>query len=127
MLGNIFALRVSFGALADAVFARLGDVGLGRGIDCRQPVEHAPHSRGQCLVGQVHVGEQRVAAKGRHLARDQHRAHRRAFEIGGIGVPEPAEIDLFVFQLDDWSDLGKSVDPFDERVFDHLAEAPRKT
>ena len=83
-------------------------------------------SRGQRLVGQIHVREQGVAAKGRHLAGDQHRPHRRVFEIGRVAVPEPAEIDPLVLALDDRGDLGKSVDPFDERVFDRLAKAPRK-
>ena len=41
-------------------------------------------------------------------------------------MPEPAEIDPLVLELDDRGDLGKSVDPFDERVFDDLAEMPRK-
>ena len=57
-------------------------------------------------------------------SRDQHRPHRRAFEIGGIGVPEPAEIDPLVFQLDDRSDQRKALDPVDERVFDDLAKTP---
>jgi hypothetical protein len=39
-------------------------------------------------------------------------------------VPEPAEIDPLVFELDDRGDLGKPVDPLDERVLDRLAEAP---
>ena len=40
-------------------------------------------------------------------------------------MPEAAEIDPLVLELDDWGDLGKSVDPLDERVFDDLAEASR--
>jgi hypothetical protein len=42
-------------------------------------------------------------------------------------MPKPAEIDPLVFELDDRGDLGESIDPFDEGVFDDLAEAPRKT
>ena len=42
-------------------------------------------------------------------------------------MPEAAEIDPLVLELDDWGDLGKSVDPLDKRVFDDFAEAPSKT
>jgi len=37
-------VRVGLGAVADAVLARLGDVGLGRGIDRDEPVEQPPHA-----------------------------------------------------------------------------------
>ena len=77
----------------------------------------------QRLVGEIHVGEQRVAAARRRLARDQHRRHRRAFEIGRVRVPQPAEIDLLVLELDHRRDLRKSVEPLHERIFDRLAEA----
>ena len=61
-----------------------------------EAVEQAPQPRRQGLVGEIHVGEQRVAATRRHLAREQHRAHRRAFEIRGVGMPDAAEIDPLV-------------------------------
>jgi len=45
MLGGVFALRIGPGAIADAVLARLGYVGLGRGIDRDQP------SSSRCMPG----------------------------------------------------------------------------
>ena len=57
-------------------------------------------------------------------SRDQHRPHRRAFEIGGVAVPEPAEIDPLVLELDNRGDQRKALDTLDEQVFDGLAETP---
>ena len=57
-------------------------------------------------------------------SRDQHRPHRRAFEIGGVAVPEPAEIDPLVLELDDRGDQRKALDTLDERVFDDLTKTP---
>ena len=39
-------------------------------------------------------------------------------------MPEAAEIDPLVFELDDRGDQRKTLDPLDERVFDDLAETP---
>src|SRR5438105_1842833 len=41
-------------------------------------------------------------------------------------MPEAAEIDPLMRQLDNWGDQRKPVDPLDERVLDRLAEAPGK-
>jgi hypothetical protein len=41
-------------------------------------------------------------------------------------MPQPAEIDPLVFELDDRGDLREAVDALDERVFDRLAETPRQ-
>src|SRR4051794_39804872 len=38
-------------------------------------------------------------------------------------MPEPAEIDLLVLELDDRRDLREAVEPLHERVIDRLAEA----
>jgi hypothetical protein len=80
----------------------------------------------QRLVGEIHVGEQRVAAARRRLARDQHGRHRRLVEVGGVGVPQPAEIDLLVLELDHRRDLRKAIEALHERIFDRFAEAARK-
>jgi hypothetical protein len=84
---------------------RAAGVGLGRAVDGDQAVEHALHAVGERLVGEIRVGEQRIAALGRHLAGNQHGAHRRLLEIGGVGVPHTAEVALLVLELDDWNDL----------------------
>ena len=61
--GFVLSLRMSAGAVADAVFAGFRHVGFGRGIDRDETVEQPPHARGQGLVGQIHVSEQGVATK----------------------------------------------------------------
>src|SRR6266700_3082033 len=66
----------------------------------------------------------RIPSERRNFAGDQHGGHRRLVEIGRVGVPQPAEIHLLGFQLDHRRDLRKSLDALDERIFDHLAEAP---
>jgi hypothetical protein len=110
MQGLVLALCIGSGAVADAVFARLRDVGFGRRVDRDKAVKQALHAQRQCLVGEVHVGKQGVAAKGRYLAGDQHRPHRRAFEVGRVGMPQTAEIDPLVLELDDQGDLGETLD-----------------
>src|SRR6185503_12573907 len=49
--------------------------------------------------------------------------HRRALQIGRVGVPQPAEIDLLVLELDHRRDLRKALETLHERIFDRLAEA----
>ena len=39
-------------------------------------------------------------------------------------MPKSAEIHLFVLKLQSRSDLRKTLDTFDERIFDHLPQAP---
>ena len=60
---------------------------------------------GQALVGEVLVGEQRVAAGGRHFLRVQHRAHGRAGREHLVGVPGSAEILLVGGAFDDRQDF----------------------
>jgi len=36
-----------------------------------------------------------------HLARHQHAGHRRHVEIGRVRVPDAAEVDLLVLELED--------------------------
>src|SRR6266568_1471891 len=126
MLGRILLLCVLLGAVAHPILARPGDVGLRGAVHRDEPVEHAPHPLRQRLVGEIHVGEQCVAAERRHFAGDQHGGHRRLIEIGRVGVPQPAEIRLLALQLDNRRDLRKSLDALDEGIFDHLAETSGK-
>src|SRR6516162_262955 len=127
MLGHVFALGVGSGGIADAVLAGLHNVGLGRGIGRDEAIEQPLHPWRQGLVGEIHVRKQGVAAIGRQFARDQHCAHRRPFEVSRVTVPEPAEIDPFVLEFDDRGDLRETVEPFEKRVFDDLAKAPRES
>ena len=47
-------------------------------------------------------------------------------QIRRVGVPQPAEIDLLVLELDHRRDLRKALEPLHERIFDRLAEAARE-
>jgi hypothetical protein len=91
-----------------------------------EPVEQPLHAVRERLVGEILVGEQRVAADRRHLARDQHGRHRRDVEIRGVRVPDAAEVDLLVLELGDGDDFRKAVEPLEERVFDRLTEPLRQ-
>src|SRR5581483_12257571 len=62
----------------------------------------------------------------RNLACDEHARHRRRVEIGGVGVPDAAEVDVLVGELEDRNDLGMLVEAFDERILDGIPEAPRE-
>jgi hypothetical protein len=42
-------------------------------------------------------------------------------------MPDAAEVDLLVLELGDRDDFRKAVEPFEERVFDRLAEALRSS
>ena len=53
--------------------------------------QHPPHALGQRVIGVVHVGEQRVAAMVRHLARIEHGAQRRLLEEAEVRMPGIAE------------------------------------
>ena len=77
VLGLVDRTGIGARRVAQPVLAGIAGVCLGRGIDRREPVKPAPQARRQRLVGPVHIGEDRVAAIGRDLARQQHRAHRR--------------------------------------------------
>jgi hypothetical protein len=57
-------------------------------VDRHAAGDSAPQVRGQPLIGEVHVGEIRVAAGGRHLDRVENAGPRRALHIGHVGVPD---------------------------------------
>ncbi len=76
----------------------------------------------QRLVGHVLVGEHGVAAIGRNLARQQHAAHRRDLEVGGVGVPEAAEVVALVLELDHRRDERRFGQAVELRILDQLAE-----
>jgi hypothetical protein len=78
-------------AFLDAVFARLAHVGLGAAADALQAVQQALHGGRQRIPGGVLAGEQRVAAIGRHFPGQQHRAHGRLLQVGGVRMPDAAE------------------------------------
>lgn len=113
-------------AVAHTVLARPRHIRLGRRRNANQPIQQPLHPDRQRLVCQIHTGKKRVPAMARHLARHQHRCRRRHFEIAGIGVPDAAEIDPLIRQLQHRDDLGKPVNTLDERILDRRAEPPRQ-
>jgi len=84
-------------------------------------IEKPPHAFGQRFVSGVLAGELGVAAVRRHLAREQHRAHRRLGEVGGVGMPDAAEVLALVLELLHLDDLRKALDALHERVLDRLS------
>ncbi len=122
VLGLVGGAGVGSGIVLQPVLAGLRHVRLGRGRDPDQAVQHPPHARRQGLVGEVHVGEERVAAVGRDLAGEQDGAHRRLLQVGGVGVPDAAEIHRLVLALQHLDDLGMAGQPLDERILDRPAE-----
>ncbi|MEA3220990.1 MAG: hypothetical protein OZX49_02105 [Immundisolibacter sp.] len=113
-------------AFGQAILARLGDIGLGRAVDGAQTVQHPAQTVRQRLVGQVHVGEQRVAPDRRQLARQQHGGDGRRFQIGRVRVPEATEIDPLVRQFDHRHDQRVAVQAAQHGVLDRLGDAPGK-
>ena len=106
-----------------AILAGLRHVGLGRAVHAGQAVHQPAHAGGERLVGEVLVGEQRVAADRRHLAREQHGAHGRHLEVGRVGVPDAAEVGALVLQLHHLDDLGVVGNALDEGILHRLAHA----
>ena len=91
-----------------------------------RPDEHLLHAVGQRLVGEILVGEQRVAAVGRHLDAVEDGAHRRLGHHGGVGVPLLAD-DLLVAGLArDLDDLGVGLHALVVGMDEDLAEAARE-
>src|SRR5712664_4139204 len=62
----------------------------------------------------------------RHLAREQHRGHRRLVQISRVRVPDAAEIDLLVLELLHFDHLRKAGDALDEGILDRLADTSRE-
>src|SRR5438874_592816 len=62
----------------------------------------------------------------RHLARKQHRCHRRLFQIRGIGMPDAAEVHALVLELLHFDDLREPGNALHERILDRPADALRK-
>src|ERR1700730_2374522 len=93
-------------ALALGEIVRPRTVGATRAMHRGQISEHPLHALGQRVVGQVHVGEQRIAAEGGNFASIEDRAQRRLFEIGHVRVPGAAKVAAgFVLLFPDLEDF----------------------
>jgi hypothetical protein len=64
-----------------------------------QAAERPLQTVGERLVGEVHVGEQRVAAFLGHFAREQDRAHGGFGVVAVVGVPAAADVGLLLLLL----------------------------
>ena len=79
-------------------------------------LQHDLHGVGQGFVGQIHIGEQRVAAGiGRFLCVEDGRRRRLGVEHL-VGVPDLAEGLRVTLFLDDFEDIGVVVHALHERV-----------
>ena len=126
MLGAVLFLRLLGAVRLDAILARFRDVGLGRTADAHQAIQQALHGVRQRFIGLGLAGEQRVAAIGRDFFRQQHRSHRRLLQVGGVRMPDTAEVDFFVFKFLDFDDLRKLRQAFDKRIVDRFSHGPRE-
>jgi hypothetical protein len=68
-----------------------------------QAVEHALHAVGECLVGQIHIGKQRITPEIGDLAGIEDRAQCRLLEVGDVRMPGTPEIVAVIIGL--FSDL----------------------
>ena len=62
-------------------------------------VEHALQAVRECVVGQVHIGEQRITPEIGDLAGIKDRAQRRLLEVGDVRVPGTPEIAAVILGL----------------------------
>lgn len=61
-------------------------------MDCRHAFKHAFHAAGECFVGEVLIGEHRVAPERWDVECVKDAAERWAFLMRYIGMPAAAEI-----------------------------------
>ena len=120
-----FLQRFLIRARSVGVAAVAGDLGrgLGRAVDRAERPEQRLHPVGQRLPGQILVGEQCVAADRRQFPRRQHGAHRRLRRIGRIRMPDAAEIDPLMLQLENRRDFREAVDPVDHGIGHRLCRS----
>ena len=87
-----------------------------RRMDRAEAAQHLLHALRQRLEGEIHVGEQRVAALVRDFARQQDRAHRGLLVVAVVGVPEIADVLLALGLLAHFGDLRIARDGREEPV-----------
>jgi hypothetical protein len=75
-------------------------------------------------VGQILVGEQRVAAVGWHLEGEEHAAHGRLRQIRRVRVPHTPEVVALVLEFHDGGDQRRLGKPGQIRVLHRFAETP---
>src|SRR5436190_3967104 len=123
MLGAQLASSIVATVRARAIPVAQPDEALRRRMNRFQLRKHPLHAGRERLEGKRRVGEQRVAAARRDLARDEHRPHWRFVQVDRVGMPDRTEgiaLSLELFHLDDRREAG---DPLHQGVLDRHAEA----
>ena len=92
-------------------------------MDCGQSGQQSLQPVRQTFVGRVHVGEQRVTARRRHLHDAQDAAQWRFAVARHVGVPQAAGDELHLVVAVDYQDLGMLVVFRGGRMDVQLAEA----
>ena len=113
-----------FGAALGVALRRAGARRHAVGLYRLEPFQHRLHPVRKGLIGEVLVGEQRVAAERRHVQGDQDGAHRRFRDHYRVGVPVLADDACVARIADDGHDVGIVGDQ--ERVLEDIAESSRQ-
>ena len=113
---------IVLGGIGAAVLSGCGGAGLGRAVYADKAFQHRFHTVRQGLIGHVHIGPDGIAAMRRQSPGEQHRAHWRSFQIGGVGVPQPAEIQILVGPLENRNDVGKVRQSLNHRIGQNVGE-----
>ena len=111
---------LEFGELSGPPGLRIADLRAG---EAPEPGKRRLHAVRERVIGELGVGEQRVAAVRRRLDGVEQGAERRLLQIGGVGMPEAAEIEGLLRLLDDRDHLRAFLQPGDEGIAVAGAEA----
>ena len=120
------ALALEAGRLIARLVGTRGAEDMSVGVDGAQALKGLFQAIGQCVVGLVHIGKQRVAALVRQHAGDEDRAHRRFDIVGMVGVPAAADIDHLFLLLPHLGNLRVPAVGREELVDVDIAPAPRE-
>ena len=115
------------GELLVAALVFAARIDMGAGVERRQALDQPLDRLRQRLVGEIHVGEGRVAADRRRLVQVEDRAHRRLGLARHVGMPDLARrrLGLLVGMHD--ADLGMALDlgpgrRMDQKLAEQAAE-----
>ena len=104
---------LEFGELSGSPGLCIADLRAG---ETPEPGKRRLHAVRERVIGELGVGEQRVAAMRRRLDGVEQGAERRLLQIGGVRVPEAAEIEGLLRFLDDRDHLRAFLQPGNEGI-----------
>ena len=110
------------GILVIAASAKGGGVGM----NGAHAFERLLQTIGKCVIGGIHIGEERVAALFRQFAGKQDRAHRGLLIVGMIRMPTTTDVGLLRLLLTHFGDFGILLVGREEFVDVDIAPATRK-